>query len=327
MEKRVSSVEKKPRPTAEQHAAATVAFVLELHDSCSRMAKGYVKEIAKEERLTKKAKRKEVASVLIDLYLAKKSGAPEELFQAKWAQPFSDLLDASTMNELQQREEQYQISAGEYTLPKRVKIAVQAAYRMKRVPKEQEAQLLELTGYSHTEGTSLAKKIAISTGATTGLGVGAMGVVGAASFVEKVTHFGNLETMSDPKTAALVLLSYGLHYSAIGLNGETNYHLLNDKTVKNSPNVWPTLLYHLLKKVAPNTKLNLPRVGTHVGTVTPIIWQEVGFIPAMFVPGGAEVVFARNMAGAAINGIEGILFRRSQTVRKILSGEKKLHKN
>lgn len=306
--------------TPEQAAAAHVGFYLTLHKRLGREAKEYANGVAKEKGLNKKERRnlkKNVTTALLDLYAIKDNSLSMEPFEQKWgneSQKLSDLLEPHKTI-LEETKSAYEAAAPTYSPAKRIAVAANAARVLRGLEGEQKERLFELAGYSEDEGWSMTKKIARAGGWSLGLGTASVGIVAGTGVVEKMTHFGGLSDISDTKTQVLLGLSYGLHYSAAILNGHVNHSLLKDQEINNAPNVFATSLYFLLKKFVPENKA-AHYAGVQAGTIGPIAWQEIGFLSSLAIPGAAEIVFARNAAGVAINASQAVVFKYSDTVRK-----------
>src|SRR5882724_786480 len=222
MERRGSQPEgNRPKEaTLEQLAAAKVDFFLGMQTSLKGVAKDYVKTKEKAEGLLGKKKRKKrrrnVTSALMDLYLIKERGLPDEDFReqvGEEASIFESLL-APQIPVLKEREKEYTQKAADYTTKKLLGVALGATYRLKGLSDTQREKLFEAAGYSPKESWEIVRKLATAFVATGVLGGSSALAIGAASTYERVSPVVPLGDMSNRTTQIIVGASYLAHYIA-----------------------------------------------------------------------------------------------------------------
>ncbi len=310
---------------SQQLAAAKVDFYLGLHHTFKSVAKASVGI----ENLPNKQRRKKIKRItnaLTDLYLIKSFNLSEESFREghpEIAETCGFLLDQH-MPALQEREELYTNNASEYDRKKRMNVAFKATNRLKGLSETQRTQLFELAGYTPNQGLEITRKIGKAAVATTVLGGASTALVIAGSAYEKTSPIIGLGHMGWNKTGIAIGISEVANYAATYLNSRTNHALLKDEQVNNAPNIFAAGLYHLLQRFFPaayigSHRIDIPKLGTRLGTIGPVAIQEPGVIASLFTSAlGPQVVFARNTIGTAINLTESVVFKRSKAMKHYL---------
>lgn len=291
------------KPTEAQRATSQIAFFLDVQTTARTLAKAELQ--AEKLSVRKRRKRtKEMVTALTDLYVIRSHKFPIEPFIKKWGEEdatyFEKKLDTITpqLDEQQQRRTE---AASELTRWDRTKIATRAVRKLNKLPPEQKEALLQMAGFTKEEANKIAKKMGTSGVLTLITGSVANVWVGGSVVHEAFNHSAEVGTITDPKVFAATVISYAAHYGPIAINAYTNYRLLKSNHINTCPNILATGLYYLLPKMFPEKKRRAEIIGTAGGTVSWALWQELFTASALFTPGGAELVQARNYAGGVFN--------------------------
>jgi hypothetical protein len=207
-------------------------------------------------------------------------------------------------------------------------VARRAATRLKSLPEAQKEQMLALIGETHYDAIPrdvLLKKLGISAAVHASIIPIELGGIALATFAQDKLHIGGFGDITDMKTYLTLIASYVAHYGAIGLQTEAQHKLLKNAEVRNAPNTLSTALLFVANKFVPeiavgSRKMRGSHAGIYVGTTGPILGQEVGALPAaLFIPGAAEAVIARNVAGTALNLTKRVIYKRSARLQGFLA--------
>lgn len=289
-------------PSSAQMTIANLQFYLYLRKTIDKASKTY----AERKRFERRGIWDDAESLstrigvgIEDLYFTSNKNPKElENFNKQWGEE-ADLVKSLLSQiepKLQKKRIKFSANATSLNFLQRRLVMGEAIRKLSTFTVEQQTRVFEQIGYNRDEAIDIAKKIGISMLAGSAATAVAYSLVGATSTLGFTEPF--LRNSTNINTALSVMSSYMMHYGTLGVTSEMNNQLLEQNG--SSPNIQATIVYYILKKMYPDSK-KLQEAGVSLATFTPVLLQEIGFLPALFTPLGPSVVTLRNISGAVYN--------------------------
>lgn len=285
-------------------AAAGVDFYLQTQNIFSRYVQNYVEWYSSKTYVSPQEKREKkmfARIALEDFYFAQKDDSAFKQLKKQWgeeAEPFESLL-IHALPEIQKAQDLIISRSSTFSEKQRIVIAMKAAFAVPSLAEDQRRRLFMAAGYNGDETEFILKKIGTSVVLGSSLSTASEWIAGAAIGAGVINPI--VEDISDPKTLALLALTYLTYNAGVAVNAEQNVKLIRNEKTKTCTSFLSTSAYYLLNKISSGKKQD---VVVKVGSVISDVVREARLTPLLLTPFGPSAILGVNITGTIKQAVQ-----------------------